>query len=148
MRHGLAALHIGTIMVVIAFIAALLGVVVLVPPLTYLLWIPGGLALVSALVVVRGRDGGPPSLDDYLLTFVRTFAVVTLVPAASIAAFYGTCTAIISLSPGEYGGDQLGTGLLVGLVVGLMVFVCLCVKVSRMRKSASQRKPVEKARLE
>jgi len=133
--------HLGTMMLVIALIAVGLGVAITQPALAVVLTLPAIIAT-CRLVTLRNRvpDGNPSSLR-YVGSFLATFTVVCLVMIASGFAFFMTCLGVISQSPGAYGGEFFGTGLLCGAIAGVAVAIGITVAIVRSRRRRFQAGP-------
>jgi hypothetical protein len=116
--------QITSIMLLIALIAVFVGVFHEAPGLALMLAVPGSIALLRTFAASGDRPG-PRSWFDHVAVFFGTFAAVVTVAIAAGVSFFATCLAIVSTSPGPYGGSNLVPGLIFGVIIGLAVMIGL-----------------------
>ena len=126
------AMHLGTLMLLIAVIGVLIGVTVQEPVLgTVLSFITVPALIRTTVAVSRHRDRLPPGALRVVSLFIGSFAVSGLTVLAAFLAFWVTCLSVGLMMALSIGGNLFGIVAcgIVGILAALFVTVLLARKI-------------------
>lgn len=133
--------RLATLMLLIALVAAFLGLLRAVPVLAALLAVPGVIALALTCVWSGQRYGRPPTNEQHVRAFALIFGLMIAIMASSVIAFCTTCATILALKSASGSDFQAESAAAVfGMIAAIVVPVAL-LYAARVRGTRFRNRP-------